>query len=343
MRKTTIFIALAAIAALLTCCTHTEKPVSGVVHETEVFSIKEKDTLKIDFYEDRSVDIPEGGRPVMIYIHGGGFTTGERVNAAQQVFCNYLAERGWLGVSVDYRLAGITWSEEGIVNPYGVDGTVSAIRYATEDIVAATKYILETKKGTVNPAKICLAGGSAGACTALQLVYDCCNEEPYTESLPEGFSYAGVISQAGCISANAESIEWKNKPCPIMFFHGDQDTVVPLEKGNADCTFFGTLYIERQLKEMGVPYWKWIEKGADHVMAMKPLTTYLEEQYRFLNDFVINGLDSVVLTEVADKEPAGMSSVEAMIKYVPLYILGYGKYLEEIDWGDLSAPTQVVY
>lgn len=330
---------LLALLSLIPACAFAQAE-----HETAVFSIKGKDTLRIDFYENKAVPVPEGGRPVIIYIHGGGFTTGERVNAAQQVFCNYMADRGWLGVSVDYRLAGLTWKEDGsVINPYNVDGTVSAIRYAAEDVVDATNYILETRKESVNASKICLAGGSAGACTTLQLVYDCCNEEEYTRKLPAGFSYAGAISQAGCISANAASIQWKGKPCPIMFFHGDQDNVVPLETGKADCTFFGTLYIERQLKEMGVPYWKWIEKGADHVMAMKPLTTYLEEQYRFLNDFVINGLDSVVVTEVTDKEPTNMASVEAMVKYVPLYILGYGKYLEDIDWGSLEAPAQIVY
>ena len=97
------------------------------------------------------------------------------------------------------------------------------------------------------------------------------------------------------------------------------------------------------MKEMGVPYWKWIEKGADHVMAMKPLTTYLEEQFRFLNDFCLNGLQSTVNTEVEDKEPANMSSVEMMVKYVPMYILGYGKYLDEIDWSNMGKPKDVVY
>ncbi len=38
-----------------------------------------------------------------------------------------------------------------------------------------------------------------------------------------------------------------------------------------------------------------------------------------------------------------MSSVEAMIQYVPLYILGYGQYLEQLDWNNLPKPDSIVY
>lgn len=317
-----------------------------ITMETKVFSILGKDTLKLDAFYDAKADVKPEGRPVMVYIHGGGFVGGERVNAAQEVFCRYLAERGWLALSVDYRLAGIRPNPDGTINnPYNVDGTLTAIRMACSDVVDAINFTLQQKDWKANPAKVVLGGGSAGACTSLQLVYDACNGEEYTKKLPQDFSFAGAISQAGCISVpmSEDTLVWKKKPCPVMFFHGSEDNVVPLEKSNADCRFIGTLFIARQMQEMGVPYWKWIEKGADHVMAMKPLTTYLEEQYRFLNDFCLGGLQSTVNTEVADKEPANMSSVEKMIQYVPLYILGYGKYLDQIDWGNMQKPSEVVY
>ena len=317
-----------------------------VNRETRVFSILGKDTLKIDAFINPKAEVKPEGRPVLVYIHGGGFVGGERVNAAQEVFCRYLAERGWLAVSVDYRLAGIRQNEDGTMNnPYQVDGTLTAIRMACSDVVDAINFVLNQSDWKADPAKICLGGGSAGACTSLQLVYDACNDVDYTKKLPTGFTFAGVISQAGCISVPMaeDTLVWKRQPCPIMFFHGSEDTVVPLEKSNADCRFIGTLFICRQMQEMGVPYWKWIEKGADHVMAMKPLTTYLEEQYRFLNDFALNGLQSTVNTDVADKEPASMSSVEKMVQYVPLYILGYGKYLDEIDWSNMQKPESIVY
>lgn len=317
---------------------------NNITRETKVFSIKGKDTLRIDAYFDNATVVKPEGRPTMVYIHGGGFTMGSRKNAAQEIFCRYLAERGWLAVSVDYRLAGISKNADGSIrNSYKVDGTLSAIRIACNDVVDAVDFMLKQSSWKANPAQVCLGGGSAGAFTSLQLVYDACNGETYTKRLPANFKFAGAISQAGAVSSMADTLVWKTKPCPIMFFHGDQDIVVPLEKGKLDCNLFGTLYLTRQMQQMGVSYWKWIEHGADHVMAMKPLTTYLEEQYRFLNDYALGGLQGNITTDVTDKEPAGMKDVNMMIKYVPMYILGYDKYLDEIDWGNMSKPDNIVF
>jgi len=344
-----IVFALTTLLTIVACTNSkptTDEDGSVVVRETRIFSILGKDTLKLDVYINPQAKVKPDGRPVMLYIHGGGFTAGSRINAAQEVFLRYMAERGWLALSVDYRLAGVSMGENGTLkNPYNVDGTLSAVRMACSDVVDATIFVLKQTDWKADPAKFCLGGGSAGAITALQTMYDVCNEETYAQKLPEGFAYAGVISQAGCIGVDMSqtALTWKKKPCPIMFFHGTEDNEVPLETSQLDCRLFGTLAIVRQMQEMEVPYWKWIEQGADHVMAMKPLTTYLEEQYRFLNDFVINGLQSTVSTEVTDKEPANMASPEAMVKYVPLYILGYGKYLDEMDWSNMQKPTGIVY
>lgn len=51
----------------------------------------------------------------------------------------------------------------------------------------------------------------------------------------------------------------------------------------------------------------------------------------------------MVYTEWQDQEPANMKDVNQMIKYVPMYILGYDKYLKDIDWGNMQKPDDVVY
>lgn len=38
-----------------------------------------------------------------------------------------------------------------------------------------------------------------------------------------------------------------------------------------------------------------------------------------------------------------MKDVNEMIKFVPMYILGYDKYLNEIDFNNMEKPTGVVY
>jgi dienelactone hydrolase len=320
--------------------------------ETRTFSIIGKDTLKLDaYYKEASTPMAQSARPMLVHIHGGGFVGGSRINAAQEVFCRYMAEHDWLVINVDYRLAGIRVNKDKTIhNPYHVDGTVTAIRMACADVISAINYAIEQKDWNANPKTVCLVGGSAGACTSLQLEYDICNDIPYTHELNDSVQMKGIIAQSGCISLKSDTLVWKKKPCPIMSFHGDLDYLIPDRTSKdwapelqADCTFFGPAYYLKQCEEMGVPYWKWTEWGSDHVMAMKPLTNYLEEQFRFLNDFCIKGLVSSVTTDVRDKEPANMKDVQAMVKYVPLYILGYGKYLNEIDWNNLEKPKGIVY
>ena len=318
---------------------------TAIKRTTEVFSIVGKDTLMMDVYENPTTEVKESGRPVMLYIHGGGFNMGSRINAAQQVYFHYLADQGWLVASMDYRLAGVSTNEDGSVNnPYNVSSTNDAIRYACIDAVSATNYLLSQTKWQINPKQIALGGGSAGAITALQLEYDLCNGETYTNLLPSGFNYAGIVSQAGCICTNEETLHWNKKPCPMMLMHGSEDYTVPQHVGDLlDCRGIGTEEIVLQLKEMEVPYWRFISKGADHVIAMLSLTSYLEEQYRFLTDYVIGGLQGSVNTVVEDKEPANMQSLEMMVKYVPLYIVGYGQYLENLDFSNLPVPDKIRY
>ena len=303
-----------------------------VTRDTRIYSIIGKDTLRMDAYINPKAEVKPEGRPVLMYIHGGGWTMGSRVNATQEIYCRYMAERGWLALSIDYRLVGVSVNTDGVVQKLS-------------DVVDATNYVLQQKDWKADPNKFCLAGGSAGAIAALQTVYDSCNEEEYTQRLPKGFAYAGAISQAGCIliESGQQKLTWKKKPCPIMLIHGTEDNAMPLGVLELDCRFIGTEPIADQLEEMEVPYWKWIERGADHVMAMRTLTVYLEEQYHFLRDFVENGQQTSIITESKEKVPATMSSVDAMIQYVPFYIIGYGMYLDQIDWNNMKKPNGIVF
>lgn len=322
-----------------------QQPENTIQRETNIFAIKGKDTLLIDTYIDSKAKVESEGRPVIIYIHGGGFVTGSRINAAQEIFCRHMAEQGFLAASVDYRLAGIQYQDpEHVINPYNVNSVLESVTMACDDVVDATNFILNKKEWKANAAKVSVGGGSAGAVASLTLVYDVCNNADYTKKLPKDFAYAGVISQAGAVGTLAEETTWAKKPCPIMFFHGSIDELVPLEKSKiAETNFMGTEYLTRQLKDMDVPHWTWIEKGADHVMAMKPLTSYLEEQTYFLKEFVVKGNKSSVRTDWADKEPAAMQSVDMMLKYVPMYILGFGKYLEDMDFNNIERPKNIVF
>ena len=108
--------------------------------------------------------------PLLIYIHGGGFTGGSRdtTNHEDRVL-SYLAE-GVAYASIDYRLLQ-DFDEEGVIKPL-TDSTrcVQFIRYHAAQL-------------NVDPDNIILMGGSAGAGTSLWIAFsdemaDPGNEDP---------------------------------------------------------------------------------------------------------------------------------------------------------------------
>lgn len=309
----------------------------GVEIKTYTYAIKGKDTLRVDVYLREDMQNAEN-LPMMLYVHGGGFSMGSRKNAAQEIFLRHFAEKGFLDASIDYRLGAV----EG--NPYHCNGTAEVIRLATTDMAEATRYLMDNFK--IDPAKIITSGGSAGAYTVLGIEYDICNGEEYVRQiLPEGFNYAGIISAAGAIcTTDGKSPTWPKKPCPIMLMQGDKDVVVPMDSVDMlGLKMFGTMALHRQFSKLGFPHWVYIEKGADHVVAMKHLTDNLEEADKFYRSFIVDRKGSTVVMEWEDPEPAGMKDVNEMIKFVPMYILGYDKYLNEIDFNNMEKPTGVVY
>lgn len=59
-------------------------------------------TLRADVYEPIGASVQ--GRPVMLYLHGGGFSAGGRADGASVNTSFYFASRGWVVFSIDYRL-----------------------------------------------------------------------------------------------------------------------------------------------------------------------------------------------------------------------------------------------
>ena len=306
--------------------------------ETYVYSIKGQDTLTMDVYTRPLANI-EKKRPAMIYIHGGAWSAGSTKNVAQEIYNRHFAEQGFVSISINYRL-GLA---EG--NTYGTKNLSEVVRLGTVDLIDATNYILNhADEWCVDSAKILISGGSAGAINCLQLEYDICNQKPYTKALPKDFNYAGIASHAGCIEMENDTLVWQRKPCPILFIHGSNDNAVPFNVGPCiSGNWGGTFYIHKQLEAMNVPHWTYIVKGADHVMAMKALTDNLEEHDRFYRAFVEDKSQAIVNTEWAEVEPASMASVDLMVKNAPFYILGFGKYMEEMDWNNMQKPQDVVY
>lgn len=311
------------LASLILSCTCV---LGEITRETHVYAEKDGKELHLDVYRDDTVKT-DAPRPVMFYVHGGGFSMGSRINALQIKYLKHFVSKGYVAISNDYRLG----LEAGA--PPDMAAIPKAVRMACEDLVDATTFTLKmADEWNIDPQKIIISGGSAGAITCLTTEYDLCAGEEYTQALPEGFNYAGIVSHAGSVVIPGEKIAWAKNPCPMLLMHGDKDQAVGFGKNLlSGLVFAGSNHIHEQLVEMDSPHWLYEEKGADHIVALSPLQHNFPEIDTFLEKFVMDSKHAIVHTKWTDEEPGSMAK---MAEIVPLYIFGWGKTDEEMESGN---------
>jgi acetyl esterase/lipase len=95
-----------------------------------------------------------GGRPVLIYVHGGAMTRGDKRNVGRKP--EYYCSRGWVLVSINYRLS------PAVRHPAHVEDAAAAVAWVTRNV---GRY-------GGDPSRIALMGHSAGALIAALLATD---------------------------------------------------------------------------------------------------------------------------------------------------------------------------
>ncbi|HHF55710.1 MAG TPA: alpha/beta hydrolase [Thermoplasmatales archaeon] len=185
--------------------------------------------LKMDVYEPHGDDAEK--RALIIFIHGGGFTGGDKADKQWVFLCTTFAKRGYVTASINYRLQ----------KPGNV--TAHAITQAMHDAKAAVRYFrAHASEWRIDEEKIALVGGSAGAITALHATY---LREPEYEgnSGNEGYSsnVSACIDLWGGLYDNVSKID-SGEP-PVCIIHGTEDKGVP---------FSEALNISERCREVGV-------------------------------------------------------------------------------------------
>lgn len=271
---------------------------SGTEKETMVFAVKGQDTLRLDKYEKRESEAVSP-RSVVLFAFGGGFKAGERDRKDYIPFFEFLTENGYVVVSTDYRPALKSADRSKLSS---VEGFVASLQHAiftaVEDFFDATHYITRhAKDWNVDTNLIVACGSSAGAITALQAEYELCNRTELTKRLPETFNYAGVVSFAGAI-CNLGALQWKEKPCPLMMFHGDADRTVPYEKAVIESLggLWGSAHIVGQLNEMDTSYSFYKVENKGHVIADSPMQNNRYDVLSFLYNQVLNKKKQAIVT-----------------------------------------------
>ena len=249
--------------------------------ETTDFTYNPAEGLKLTRYAD--TNRTGKGDPCIIFAFGGGFTHGERNDARYQDYFRFMAERGYVVCTIDYRttLASFTpQSGSDGIQQFGM-ALVGAIQTATSDYISATAYILgQATSWGIDPRLIVASGSSAGAITALQAEYTLVTDRP--EALPAGFNYAACVTFAGAIISQGEP-QMLAQFCPSMLFHGDADCNVPYDALTlGPIGLYGSHYLATRFKDSGCAGAFHTQMGADHSMALSPMTSNLYDIAGFL-------------------------------------------------------------
>jgi poly(3-hydroxybutyrate) depolymerase len=285
----TIFI----IAALLFCAPGIQAQKKKIeLPKTNTITYFKNDTLALEL----NLFIPKAEKnkkfPLVIYAHGGGFSTGKRADG--DTLCMKLSDNGFLAATITYTLYMKDKS-------FGCDGIVSekirAMQFAANDLWRATEFFIDNQeKYNVDVSKIFIAGSSAGAETAIHAAFwDFNTMNLYNTILPPDFKYAGLIAGSGAIM-DINLINEKNK-IPMMMFHGSADKTVPYGTGshrtcktNASgwLIFFGSYSIYNHLLSLNSPAQLFTFCGGGHEYSGELFYKNPKPVLNFLND-VLNG------------------------------------------------------
>ena len=183
-------------------------------------------------------------RPAIIFAHSGGFFSGNRNVNDMMALCDYLARKGYVTATIDYRL-GFS-----VFDNVPMRGTRAVYRGLQDGRTAIRFMRANAALYGVDPNKIYFIGSSAGSFIALHSIYlDTTAEIPsftgvtsYNASttpdlgpldIGNNLNYNGkpdaVVSMWGAVQST--SLITANNNTPILLIHGEADTVVPFNTG----------------------------------------------------------------------------------------------------------------
>ena len=267
-----------------------------VEKQTFVYAVKQTDTLRLDRYVALTPD--SRTKPCLMFVFGGGFVGGRRDNASFLSYFEYYARKGYVVVSIDYRLGMKKAMQAGTLSEETFpEAWITTLAMATGDLYDATAYVCDHASAWgVDKTRIVASGSSAGAITVLMGEYWLCNGHPLVAGkFTQDFSYAGVIAFAGAVCDTQDSLRWKRDPAPMLLFHGDADRNVPYGTIGVDGVWlFGSESIAGDLARRRVPHAFYSVAETNHSMAWRPMTENRGEIDSFLEKLVFKGRRLVI-------------------------------------------------
>lgn len=243
-----------------------------------LYGIKGGDSLMLDWYPRR--DSAPG--PTLLFVHGGGFYTGEHRNEGITYFCDSVRNLGFQVASMGYRLH-LKGQDFHCDQP--TPNKIKAVETAAEDIITALSFLESSRfRLHANMDQLALVGSSAGAEAVLQAMYAPGDRMPAT-----AFGIDALVSLAGALADTT----WINEDnaVPTQFFHGTCDPLVPFasdihhycpERSPGAWFLHGSWSMHQRLNTLGTSSYLHIACGEGHVLAGKPMQENIPDISRFL-------------------------------------------------------------
>jgi len=206
-------------------------------------------------------------RPLIIWLHGGGFTLGSKKAKGIQLWCESFAKRGYVCAALNYRLS----KKLALFNFLELKrGCYEAVLDVEQAVDFLKKNYIQFR---IDTNRIILAGNSAGGMIALQAVYSSHAELAALAQLPDtNFAspehnpagIAAVINFWGALF----NIEWlKNARIPVVSVHGSKDGMVPFN--NKDTSLYGSNTIHNRADTLLIPNRLQVYEGYSHELQKR--------------------------------------------------------------------------
>ena len=275
-----VFLVLSLVGCQTTESSSTEQKI--ILEKGIIFGTADGVDLKLDLARPGN---GEGPYPALVFIHGGGWSTGSR----HTIYIKRAAERDYVAVSVDYRLTSV---KDGIKTKYPFPAQLHDVKCAVRWLRAnAEKYLID-------PAHIGAYGYSAGGHLALLLgltdssdgIEGDCGNLNFSSRVQAIFNVSGPTDLAShlvtknvdkhkimrLLGGSLEEIPDKYRQAspiayvskddpPVFTVHGDQDTTVPPQQAEL---------LDNKMKEIGVSHTLIMQEGVNHRVKINMLADY---------------------------------------------------------------------
>ncbi|QYA24171.1 alpha/beta hydrolase [Gramella sp. MT6] len=253
--------------------------------KTEVYAEKDGENLIIDLYRPAGVDEKT---PLIVFMHGGGFSGGSPKNPHEVKFARIAASQGYTVGLISYRLKR---KETGFGCDFEASGKIETFQMAAEDFMDAVTYMHNNaEKFQIDKDKIIVGGSSAGAEAVLNAVYN--PDLMFDNSEYSDIKFSALFSLAGAI-VDARYLG-EEQAVPGIFFHGTDDNLVPYATAahhyceNSKPGYLildGSKSIVEKLKQLDTSFLFYSFKDARHEISGMPFE-YLPEVFSFLKSII---------------------------------------------------------